>query len=126
MANEDGGSPLGSDIVPLPLASVCSLCSRLSARNTKGGGQRPPPFRQSLAQRPYLHFGSASTTAGVAAATPMKIAQVRVVALCAAVALQPVPPVFAATTWTPAEGTKPESDAVVPPWFVAVPLVYTW
>ena len=57
------------------------------------------------------------------AATPMKIAHVRVVALCAVVALQPVPPVFAATSVTPAAGTKPASDVVEPPTLLAVPFV---
>ena len=53
----------------------------------------------------------------------MKIAQVRLVALCADVALQPVPPVADAVTETPADGTKPTSEAVVPFWFDAVPAV---
>jgi hypothetical protein len=53
----------------------------------------------------------------------MKIAQVRLVALCDAIALQPVPPVFDAVTETPDDGTKPESDCVVPAWFFAVPAV---
>jgi hypothetical protein len=56
----------------------------------------------------------------------MKIAQVRVVALWTAVALQPVPPLFAAVTVTPADGTKPASDVVEPPTLVALPFVYVW
>jgi hypothetical protein len=44
----------------------------------------------------------------------MKIEQVRVVALCDAVALQPEPPVATAATATPADGTNPASDVVVP------------
>ena len=56
----------------------------------------------------------------------MKIEQVRVVALCPVVALQPVPPVAVAAMRTPADGTKPARDAVEPPWFDAVPVVYTW
>ena len=124
-AREDAWCRARYGIVRLHAASLRSGAAR-GTGCTKGGGQRPPPFTISVAERRsirQLHFGSASTVAGPTAATPMKIAQVRVVALCAEVALQPVPPVFAATTWTPADGTKPDRDAVVPPWLVAVPLV---
>jgi stage V sporulation protein SpoVS len=51
-----------------------------------------------------VHFGSPSTVAGATAATPMKIEQVFVVALCVATALQPVPAVAVKVTVTPADG----------------------
>ena len=56
----------------------------------------------------------------------MKIEHVRVVALCPVVALQPEPPVAVAEIETPADGTKPASEAVEPRWLDAVTVVFTW